>query len=69
MGVDLLSELDEAMLGELNGLASYHGLWGQLSGYAVLIRGSVDPERRGIYELAHEETWDAAVYSDELRIH
>ena len=69
MGVDVLSELDEAMFGELNGLAVNHGLWAKHSRDAVLVREAVDPERHGISNLAHEDTCDAVLYADQLSVH
>ena len=69
MGVDVLSELDEAMFGELNGLAGNHGLWAKHSRDAVLVREAVDPERHGMNKIVHKGTWDASVYLYQFRVH
>ena len=69
MGIDILSELGESMLDEINGLASYHGVWAQRSKDAVLIREAAEIERHDIDDLTCEDTWDAAVYSYEVHLH
>ena len=57
------------MLDELYRLASNHVSRNKHSRDSILGGGAVEPERHSINNLAHEDTWDAAVYSDELRIH
>ena len=69
MGVDILSKIEEAILGEFDGLASYHGPWDLGSRDGVLGREDVDPERHIIDNIAHEDNWDAAIYLDELLVH
>ena len=61
MGIDVLSKIEEAMFGEIGGLACNLGLWDKPSIDAVLVREYVEPEHHGINELAHEDTWDADV--------
>ena len=69
MGVNVLSKLEEAMFGELGRLAGNHGSQAKRSRDAVLGRGAVEPESQGINKIMHEDTWDAAVYSDRFRLH
>ena len=44
MGVDVLSELEEAMFSELDGLAGNHGSWAKSIRDTVLGREAADPE-------------------------
>ena len=69
MGVDVLYKLEEAMFGELDGLDGNHGLRAKRNRDAALNREAVEPERNSINEVAHKDTWDAAVYLDQLRVH
>ena len=69
MGVDIQTKLQEEMLGEIDGLASYHGALAQCSRDAILGGESVEPERHSVDDLAYEETWDADIYPDDLRLH
>ena len=69
MGVDVLSKLEGAILGELNELASNHGLWYQNSRYPVLGREAVEPERHVIDNLAHEDNWDESIQSYDLCVY
>ena len=68
-GVDILSKLKGAMLGELDRLVSNHGSQAKRSIYAIFGGEAVDPERHGINKIAHEDTWVTAIYSDQFRVH
>ena len=56
MGVSVLSKFDEAMLGEIDKLASDHSLCDQNSGDDVLIKEAVEPERHETNKIAHKDT-------------
>ena len=57
------------MLDELDGLDGNHGLRDKRSRDAILGKKSGEPERHGINNLVHEDTWDATIYSDQLCVH
>ena len=61
MGVDVLSKIKEAIIGELNGLDGNHVSRVKRRRDAILNREAVDPERYGINNLVHKYTWDAAI--------
>ena len=57
------------MLDELDRLASNHVSRDKHSRDSILGGGAVEPERHSINDLAHEDTWDAAIYSDAVHKH
>ena len=67
--VDILYKIKEAMLAELDRLASNDGSWDYRIRDTILGRETVGPESYRIDNLAYEDSWDAAVYLDDLRVH
>ena len=61
MGLNVLSKLKEAMLGELDGLDVNHGSQAKRRRDTILGGEAVYPERHSINNLAPEDTWDAAI--------
>ena len=68
MSVYVLSKLKEAMFCELDRLDVNNGSWDKRCIDAVLLGEAVDPELHGINDLAHEDTWESAIYLNQFRV-